>query len=173
MWNSCKWFRERFVVGIVLAGTALAQQAPSSQTAPAAGKTASAEPPAAVNQYVRHANAPRRARLYYGLDWGVSGLNVKSVESGELLRFSYHVDDKDKAATLNDDKLEPYLVGERSHVKLTIPSLEKVGQLRNKNTPENGRSYWMAFSNKGGYVKKGDIVTVVIGKFRATGLVVQ
>jgi hypothetical protein len=29
------------------------------------------------------------------------------------------------------------------------------------------------FSNKGGYVKRGDRVTVVIGKFRADGLVVD
>jgi hypothetical protein len=31
----------------------------------------------------------------------------------------------------------------------------------------------MAFSNKGGHVKRGDHVTVVIGQFRAEGLVVE
>jgi len=54
-----------------------------------------------------------------------------------------------------------------------VPSLEKVGKLRQSSTPQSGRVYWMAFSNKGGYVKSGHRVDVVIGQFRAEGLVVQ
>jgi hypothetical protein len=54
---------------------------------------------------------------------------------------------------------------------LVVPSLEKVGQLRQSGTPEAGRTYWMAFSNKGRLVKRGDRVNVVIGQFRAQGLV--
>jgi hypothetical protein len=33
--------------------------------------------------------------------------------------------------------------------------------------------YWTAFSNKGGFVKPGHSVNVVIGQFRAEGLVVH
>ena len=142
-----------------------------------AGAAAQTPPPATkvktASVYTQHRSLPRRAKLYYSLDWGVDSLSAKWVESGALIRFSYRVLDAEKAAELNDRKIEPALYGERSHVKLTIPSLEKVGQLRNKNAPEGGKSYWMAFSNTGGFVKKGDHVTVVIGKFRATGLVVQ
>jgi hypothetical protein len=58
-------------------------------------------------------------------------------------------------------------------VKLVIPSLEKVGQLRQSSTPEAGKSYWMAFSNPGRTVKRGDRVDVIIGQFRAAGLVVE
>ena len=55
-----------------------------------------------------------------------------------------------------------------------IPSLEKVGQLRQApRTIEAGQSYWMAFSNSGRPVKPGDRVEVVIGNFRATGLTVE
>jgi len=54
-----------------------------------------------------------------------------------------------------------------------VPSLEKVGKLRQSSTPQAGKSYWMAFSNKGRLVKRGDRVNVVIGKFRADGLVVD
>jgi hypothetical protein len=54
-----------------------------------------------------------------------------------------------------------------------VPSLEKVGQLRQSTTPEAGKSYWMAFSNKGRLVKRGDHVSVVIGKFRADGLMID
>ncbi len=51
--------------------------------------------------------------------------------------------------------------------------MEKVGQLRQSSTSQAGKSYWMAFSNKGRLVKRGDRVNVVIGKFRADGLVVD
>jgi hypothetical protein len=105
--------------------------------------------------------------------WGIDSLSVKSVESGEIIRFSYRVLDSIKAQPLNDKKVEPSLVSPRAGVKLVIPSLEKVGQLRQSSAPEDGKSYWMAFSNKGGLVKPGDRVDVVIGQFRADGLVVQ
>jgi hypothetical protein len=51
--------------------------------------------------------------------------------------------------------------------------MDKIGKLRQSSTPEAGKSYWMAFSNKGRLVKRGHRVSVVIGKFRADGLVVD
>jgi hypothetical protein len=98
---------------------------------------------------------------------------VKSAESGEIIRFSYRVLDPEKAKTLNDKKNEPSLIDPRAGVKLVVPSLEKVGKLRQSSTPLAGKVYWMAFSNKGGYVKPGHKVSVEIGQFRADGLVVQ
>jgi hypothetical protein len=95
------------------------------------------------------------------------------VESGELIRFAWHVLDADKATPLNDKKVEPILLAPDALVKLVIPSLEKVGQLRQTSTPEAGKSYWMAFSNPGRTVKRGDRVDVVIGRFKAEGLVVE
>jgi hypothetical protein len=115
----------------------------------------------------------RRAELKYGLIWGVDGLSVRSVESGEIIRFAYRVLDPEKARLLHDKKLEPFLIDPQKGVRLVIPSLEKVGQLRQSGTPESGKSYWMAFSNKGRLVKRGDRVNVVIGNFRAEGLVVD
>jgi hypothetical protein len=114
-----------------------------------------------------------RAGLHYSLVWGVDSLGVKWTESGEIIRFSYRVVDANKAKMLNDKKNEPSLIDPRAGVKLVVPSLEKVGQLRQSSTPEAGRSYWMAFSNKGRLVKRGDHVDVVIGQFRAEGLVVD
>jgi hypothetical protein len=115
----------------------------------------------------------KRATEYYGLIWGVDSLSVKWAESGEVIRFSYRVLDPDKAAVLNDKKAEPSLIDPQAGVKLVVPSLEKVGKLRQSSTPEAGKSYWMAFSNKGRPVKRGDHVNVVIGRFKAEGLVVQ
>jgi hypothetical protein len=116
---------------------------------------------------------PSRARQYYALVWGVDSLAVKSAESGEIIRFTYRVLDPEKAKILNDKKNEPSLIDPRAGVSLVIPSLEKVGKLRQTSTPEAGKVYWMAFSNKGGHVKPGHRVNVVIGQFRADGLVVQ
>jgi hypothetical protein len=114
-----------------------------------------------------------RAGLYYGLVWGVDSLTVRSVESGEIIRFSYHVTDATKARQLNDQKAEPSLIDPQAGVKLVVPSVEQVGLLRQRNAAETGKQYWMAFSNKGRVVKRGDRVIVVIGKFRAEGLVVD
>jgi hypothetical protein len=114
-----------------------------------------------------------RAGKYYSLVWGVDALTVKAVEAGELIRFSYEVLDPAKATTLNDKKLEPKLIAPDAKAVLVIPSLEKVGQLRQSSTPEVGKSYWMAFSNPRRTVKRGDRVNVVIGQFHAEGLVVE
>jgi hypothetical protein len=130
--------------------------------------------PAAVVPYrYRPHPVPTKARQYYALIWGVDSLAVKSVESGEIIRFTYRVLDAEKAKTLNDKKNEPSLIDPGAGVSLVVPSLEKVGKLRQSSTPQAGKVYWMAFSNKGRYVKPGHRVNVVIGQFRADGLVVQ
>jgi len=105
--------------------------------------------------------------------WGVDSLAVKWGESGEVIRFTYRVLDADKAKVLNDKKFEPSLIDPQAGVKLVVPALENVGQLRQSAPPEAGKSYWMVFSNKGRLVKRGDHVSVVIGDFHADGLVVD
>jgi hypothetical protein len=133
---------------------------------------APAEQPRATKRYQPNRFAGRAGK-YYELVWGVDSLAVKWTESGEVVRFTYRVLDADKAKVLNDKKAEPFLIDPKAQVKLVVPSLEKVGQLRQSSTPEAGKSYWMAFSNKGRLVKRGDRVSVVIGRFRADGLVVD
>lgn len=116
---------------------------------------------------------PRRAALYYGAVWGIESLGVKYAESGEIIRFSYRVLDPEKAKPLNDKKLEPSLIDPQAGVRLVVPTMDKIGLLRQSSTPETGKSYWMAFSNKGRLVKPGHRVDIVIGSFRAEGLVVD
>jgi len=105
--------------------------------------------------------------------WGVEDIHVRSTASGSLVRFSYRVIDADKAKPLNDKKAIPYLIDEKARLALQVPVTEKVGQLRQVAAPQNGREYWMVFSNKGRYVKPGNHVDVVIGRFRVEGLVVE
>ena len=163
-----------FLAG-VLAGTILVSRA-QAQT-PAAGNPSpsAAANPAAGGAPVRFWShrLPRRAYMYYDGAWGVDSLTVKLAESGELVRFSYRVLDPERAAPLNDKKNEPSLIDPRAGVSLVIPTVQNVGMLRQTSTPVAGKAYWMAFSNKGRPVKRGDHVNVVIGHFRAEGLVVE
>jgi hypothetical protein len=114
-----------------------------------------------------------RAGLYYKTIWGVDSLSVKIVESGEIIRFAWRVLDPGLAHVLNDKNAEPSLEDPSAGVALVVPTMEQIGQLRQSAPPEAGRSYWMAFSNKGRTVKRGDMVNVVVGTFRADGLMVD
>ena len=111
--------------------------------------------------------------MYYEGVWGIDDLKVKYTESGEMIRFSYRVLDATKAAQLNDKKAEPSLIDPQAGAKLVIPQMEKVGKLRQSSTPITGKSYWMAFSNKGRLVRPGHRVAVEIGDFRAVNLLVE
>jgi hypothetical protein len=114
-----------------------------------------------------------RAGRYYELGWGIDSISVKLVESGELVRFSYRVLDPAKASVLNEQQNAATLNDPQAGVSLVIPTMEKIGQLRQSTAPVAGRSYWMTFSNKGRRVARGHRVDVVIGPFKASNLVVD
>ena|ERR1700741_1073088 len=157
--------------GICVIATVVVAQTPAPPAQAAAAPAAPA--PAMVPKAPSVAGLSRRASMYYEGVWGVDSLKVKYTESGEMLRFSYRVVDPEKAAPLNDKKVEPSLMDPQAGVKLSVPQMEKVGKLRQSSTPIAGQSYWMAFSNSGRRVKPGHRVTVEIGHFRAEGLVVE
>ena len=160
------------ISGLLVSGIVVLQA--KSQTAAQIGTSTQAQVKAGAvpfrNQPIRMA---KRATMYYESVWGVDDLIVRWAESGELVRFSYRITDATKAKALNDKKAEPILIDPQAGVKLVVPVMEKVGALRQSSTPETGKSYWMAFSNSGRRVKRGDHVDVVIGQFRAQGLVVD
>lgn len=111
--------------------------------------------------------------LRYKRTWGVDVEGVKAVESGYMLAFRYRVLDADKARPLNDQKTRPFIIDEASDVRLSVPAMEKVGELRQVGEPEAGRTYFIIFGNPGKLVKPGRRVTVAIGNFRVEGLVVK
>jgi hypothetical protein len=157
--------------GLLAVNLAAFPQSAQNEQKPA---TATTHPSAATStSRYKPSRFSKRASEYYELVWGVDSLVVAWTESGEVIRFTYRVLEADKAATLNDKKNEPFLIDRTAGVKLVVPSLEKVGQLRQTASPQAGKTYWMAFSNKGRPVKRGDRVDIVIGKFRAEGLVVD
>ena len=141
-----------------------------SQSSTPIAKAAAVSPPYR-NQPPRIAN--RETAILESV-WGITEPSVKAVESGVILRFTYRVVDPEKAKPLNDKKIDPVLESPEKGVRLVIPTLEKVGQLRQAPPKiEAGKSYWMAFSNSGRPIKPGDHVDVIIGNFHARGLVVE
>ncbi len=159
----------RLLAGGAFVFSAMAQSPAAAQSPAPAGKGANSGTPA---HYLPN-RPPQRAIAYFNLVWGVDSLNVKTAESGEMVRFSWRVTDAEKAQVLADKKAEPVLIDWNAGVQLIVPTMEKVGQLRQTSTPVVGKSYWMAFANPGRLVKKGDRVSVVIGHFKAEGLVVD
>ena len=144
--------------------TAIAGAATSNSTAP--------PEPGAQSSHLPDRFAGQAGR-YFRVVWGIDSLEVKTAESGQIIRFSWRVLDPSLAQALNDKRAEPALVDQSAGVSLVVPSMEQIGQLRQTAPPEAGKSYWMAFSNKGRLVKPGHRVDVVIGGFRAAGLVVD
>jgi hypothetical protein len=145
----------------------------SSQAAPS--PAAPVKPAAVASASSRFASSrlTREAEMYYLALWGVDSFKIKYTESGEMIRFTWRVVDPVKAAQLNDKKAEPFLYDPQARVKLVVPQMEKVGQLRQSSTPIAGRSYWMAFANNGRRVRPGDRVSIEIGQFRAINLAVE
>jgi hypothetical protein len=105
--------------------------------------------------------------------WGVEVIGIKHTAGGYMLELRYRVLDPAKAQPLFARRTKPVLLDEASGATLVVPTPPKTGALRNSNAPVAGRTYWMFFANPGGFVKPGRRVSVVIGDFRADGILVQ
>ena len=158
------------LAALPVCGAIAADASPPPVAGAPAAKNAASQPKRSPYAPDRFAG---RAGLYYSTAWGVDSLSVKLVESGQLVRFSYRVVDPEKARVLNEKQSDAKLDDPQAGVSLVVPTMEKVGPLRQTQAPEAGRSYWMTFSNKGRSVKRGDRVDVLIGQFKASNLVVD
>jgi len=114
-----------------------------------------------------------KAHEYYPSAWGVGHLQTALTSSGNLVRFTFRVVDPSRAKPLGDHAATPYLYAPRTHAVLQVPTMEKIGQLRQLGTLEPNKDYWMVFSNKGNLVRAGDRVNVIIGPFHAESLLVE
>ena len=164
-----------FAIGVVGSNSLPAAEQTKQATKAGSSSHVTKAPMASSRKPYRHpvGELPASARQFYELAWGVDGLAVKLAESGQLVRFSYRVTDIAKATALQDRASTPQLFAEKIHAVLQVPTMEKVGPLRQATPPEAGKSYWMVFSNKGNLVKSGHRVSIVIGSFRVDGLIVQ
>ncbi len=164
------------LAGSIVVSSDLTQAAQGNDKIGTAQPAAPAPAPSASPKATRSAPAvatSQRGADFYRKRWGIDDVAVRETASGSLIRFSYRVVDAEKAALINDKTKPPYLIEEKTGLALQVPIMEKVGQLRQTATPENGREYWMVFSNKGKVIKPGSRVDIMIGRFRLEGLVVE
>jgi hypothetical protein len=159
--------RASVVLGCAL--TVLSQVCPAQAPAPAAPATNRVNKTSPYHGM----KLSEKARAYYPAAWGVDHLRATYTSSGNLIRFSYRVLEPKLAKPLGDHESTPQLYAPRSHAMLSIPTMEKIGQLRQLSAAEANKEYWMVFSNKGNLVRPGDRVNVIIGKFHADGLLVE
>ena len=156
LWNACRGNKPTLLVSVLVSG--LLMSTAGARTVP--------------YRYVTHP-AVAQARQDYTHTWGVDSLSVKSVESGNTIRFSYRVLDPDRAKAFHETGKEPSLIDPRADVTLPAVSPGKAGRLPRSSTLEAGKWYGLAFSNKGRVVQPGHRVSVIIGQFRADDLVVR
>lgn len=170
-----RWVRWGTAVMMIAAAPVAAAQSAETSAAPTvamlapatSAKTVAASGPATPLEW--------RARqgLYYKRNWGVEVIGVKTVSSGYMLAFKYLIVDAEKAKLLNDRKTRAFLRDEASGTVLSVPAMEKVGELRPGATPEAGRAYFMIFGNPGRLVKPGNRVSVVAGGLSIDGMIVE
>jgi hypothetical protein len=100
---------------------------------------------------------------------GARVLRVTESGAGGLLDMRYQVVDADKAAAIHNAKYPPALVDEHSG--------QVIGRLlmghAHTGTFHAGVTYYVAFENPGGLVKRGDPVSVVLGPLRLQHVRVQ
>ncbi len=108
--------------------------------------------------------------------WGVKLISLNLTSAGFMMDFRFRVLDADKALSLFDHRIKPYVVAERSNIKLPVPMAAKVGAMRPTNRGKNikaDKNYYMIFANPDRHVKSGEKVTVIIGDFKVDHLTVN
>lgn len=106
--------------------------------------------------------------------WGVKVVGIRQSAAGYMLDFRYRVLDAEKATPLLDRRIKPELKVAKSGATLKVPVPPKIGALRQSaKFVKPDRNYFILFSNPGRHVIPGDMVSVVIGDFRAENLTVQ
>ena len=105
--------------------------------------------------------------------WGIEITSLRMAAANHMVDFRFRVLDAKKAGPLFVRQTKPYLLDQKTGKVLAVPNTAKIGPLRNSNTPQEGRIYWMFFGNHTGLVQAGNKVTVVIGEFKVENLVVE
>jgi hypothetical protein len=106
--------------------------------------------------------------------WGIQVKSLRRTAAGRMLDFRFKVLDPDKAAHLLKREDKPYLLDQASGKKLMVPSMPKIGPLRPTAVkPEANRVYFILFANPQELVKRGSLVSILIGNIRIEDLMVE
>lgn len=158
------------VLTLALSGAAAAEQGRAAAPSAVASALATTTALASLS-----GPKPLRATDPAGLEqrWGIKIESLRLTAAGYMLDFRYRVLDASKAAPIFVRKTKPFLRDEASGAVVAVPVPPKIGALRNTNDPKQGRTYFMFFANPGRFIKKHRHVTVTIGEFSVSGLVVR
>lgn len=99
--------------------------------------------------------------------WGVRPISMQLTAANYMLDFRFKIVDAEKASAIINRNVNPYLIVEKTGVKLSVPQSYKIGSLRQTRQFEKAnRNYFMIFVNPGRLVKSGEKVTLVAGDFK-------
>jgi len=108
--------------------------------------------------------------------WGVRPASIRLTAKDYFVDFRYLITDSEKSKSVlarSKENQDIYLLSQKTGKKFPVP-VTKVGPLRsNTVSPKKGRQYTILFSNLGKSIKKGDKVSVIIGKFKVENLTVE
>ena len=158
-----------FMSTAVLATPEVSVAAPVAAVVP----KAETKPKARVTPNKAARDWAKRESDYIRKTWGIEIVGVHPIASGYMLEFRYHVIDPVKSKPLTDKMQKPLLYDEASNATLSVPTMDKVGEVRQTAAQEANRSYYMIFGNPGKIVKPGNRVSIIVGKFRADGIIVN
>ncbi len=165
----------KLLVGLLTSSFFMCATVVATEVAPTATPSAakSATSKAAVKPGKAARNWASREGDYIRKTWGIEIIGVHPIASGSMLEFRYHVIDPVKSKLLTDKTQKPLLYDEASNATLSVPTMDKVGEVRQTAAQEANRTYFMVFGNPGKIVKPGNRVSIIVGKFRADGIIVN
>ncbi|MBA4371552.1 MAG: hypothetical protein C0402_01680 [Thermodesulfovibrio sp.] len=106
--------------------------------------------------------------------WGIQVKRISLTANGHMLDLRYKVIDPVKAKPFLAAGVTPQLIDARSGAKMGVPTTPKMGSLRQKTrAPEAGREYFMLFGNKGGLIRVGSKVSLVVGDAKIDNIIVE
>ena len=108
------------------------------------------------------------------VEWGIKITSVRMSAANHMVDFRYRVLDPEKAGAVFDRRNKAFLMDQSSGAMLPVPRTAKVGPLRQTNfKADTSRIYFVLFSNHGGYVKSGSLVSFIVGDRRIENIKVQ
>ena len=119
----------------------------------------------------RHAAHNQKEELYFERRYGIGQLSVHAVAAGASLEFRCRVLDPEKANALTDKRAAPVMIDRKTGKKLSVPAAD--GKSHQTAAPEAGQEYSVVFGNRDKIVKPGNMVDVMVGTVRMSGLIVE
>jgi hypothetical protein len=119
----------------------------------------------------RHVAHNQKEELYFERRYGIGQLSVHAVSAGASLEFRCRVLDPEKANALTDKRAAPVMIDRKTGKKLSVPAAD--GKPHQSAAPEAGQEYSVVFGNRDKIVKPGNMVDVVVGTVRMSGLIVE